>query len=67
MHEQGHLLEQRVDWSDPRLPSESRGVMNFVQYPHTEIPRGTAVSGTTLLEGAEGYWTRSTCFAGAIA
>ena len=57
LRSRGTRVTETIEWSDPRLPSELQGVMNFVQYPHTEVPRGTAVSGTTLLEGPEGYWT----------
>jgi hypothetical protein len=45
-----------VEWSDPRLPADKYGVMNFDMYNIGEM-RETPVAGTTLLQDEGGYWT----------
>ena len=57
LHSRGTRVTETWEWSDPRLPSETQGVMSFVRYPFGETPVGTMVSGTTLLEGPEDHWT----------
>jgi len=51
-HSRGFRVTETVDWSDPRLPSELQSVQNLDASGSSAV-----VSGTTLLEGPEGYWT----------
>ena len=55
-HSRGMRGTETIEWSDPRLPSEMHVGMNFDEYGPGEF-QATAVSGTTLLEGPDGYWS----------
>ena len=51
-HARGLHATETIEWSDPRLPSELQIVQNL------DVPGQEAVvTGATLLEGPEGYWT----------
>jgi DNA-binding beta-propeller fold protein YncE len=51
-HARGYHATETIEWSDPRLPSELQIVQNV-----DALGQGAVVTGATLLEGAEGYWT----------
>ena len=51
-HGRGMTGTETIEWSDPRLPSELQMMQN-VDLPGEEV----VVTGATLLEGPEGYWT----------
>ncbi|MEX1334028.1 MAG: hypothetical protein AB1Z66_01870 [Candidatus Limnocylindrales bacterium] len=56
MHEQGHRLEQRVDWSDPRLPAEHWIRLDLMIYDE-DAPDGVMTVQTShLLTDSEGTW-----------
>ena len=54
-HSRTLRVREAVEWSDPRLPSEKQNVVNFDMFEIGEF-RQTAMTGTTLLEGPDGYW-----------
>jgi hypothetical protein len=55
-HARVFKVHETVEWSDPRLPTDMLSVVNFDMYNIGEM-REVASSGTTLLEGPDGYWT----------
>ena len=57
-HSRGMRATETVEWSDPRLPSELQVATNLDTYwsPVGEF-RETVFSGTSLMEGPDGYWT----------
>jgi len=55
-HARVFRVAETVEWSDPRLPSEKQNVANFDMYNIGEF-REVPMTGTTLLEGPDGYWS----------
>jgi hypothetical protein len=51
-HGRGLHATETIEWSDARLPSELQMVQNV-----DALGREAVVTGATLLEGPEGYWT----------
>jgi len=57
LYEQGHLYEQRVSWSDPRLPAEHWVRMGLAGFGSDDPATGVMTVQTShLLEGADGSW-----------
>jgi hypothetical protein len=51
-HGRGLHATETIEWSDPRLPSELQIMQNI-----DALGQEAVVTGATLLEGPEGYWT----------
>ena len=54
--EQGYVLEQRVDWSDPRLPAEHWIRMDLVIHDESAPDGVMTVQTSHLLTASEGTW-----------
>jgi len=52
-------VHETVEWSDPRLPTDKVTTLNFDMYNIGEF-RELPMTGTSLLEGPDGYWTGTT-------